>query len=73
MRINGLARGVGILAVMTPITSPFAEFEGASSMSKILVVVYSYTGTCRRLADLLCVHGPRGPGRQLHDAAAGLR
>jgi flavodoxin len=23
-------------------------------MSKILVVVYSYTGTCRRLADLLC-------------------
>mgnify|MGYP001550631777 CR=1 FL=1 len=23
-------------------------------MSKILVVVYSYTGTCRRLAELLC-------------------
>ena len=36
-------------------------------MSKILVVVYSYTGTCRRLADLLC--GQQGwPMAEITDA-----
>ena len=32
-------------------------------MTNILVVAYSYTGTCRRLADLPCDHRSAGPMR----------